>query len=72
MLFVNFPSITGAVVHFSATFGQGIGPIWLDDVHCSGTESQLENCFGNRVNYWYDCFPYKDAGVICQSKIQNY
>ena len=66
---INVLSIAGAVVHFSAIFGLGIGPISLDDVHCSGTESRLVNCFGNRLSLFYDCYPYKDAGVTCQSKI---
>ena len=62
-------SIAGAIVHSSATFGRGTGPILLDDVHCSGIESQLENCISsNRVNY-HDCSHSEDAGVTCQSKI---
>ena len=65
---INVPSITGAVVHSSATFGPGIGPIFLDDVHCSGTESRLVNCFSRRVSYYY-CFSFEEAGVTCQSKI---
>ena len=66
---INAPSTTGAVVHLSATFGQGIGPVWLNDVHCSGTESRLENCFNNRVRHHF-CFRFEESGVICQSKIQ--
>ena len=66
---INVSSTTGAVVYLSATFGQGIVPVWLNDVHCSGTESRLENCFNNRVRY-HSCFRVEESAVICQSKIQ--
>ena len=58
----------GAVVRSLAFFGRGDGPAWLDDVHCSGTESRLVNCLSNRVGY-HNCDHSEDAGVTCQSKI---
>ncbi|XP_056604974.1 deleted in malignant brain tumors 1 protein-like [Triplophysa dalaica] len=49
-----------------AYFGQGYGQIWMDNIHCNGTESTLKNC---QSNAWgvHDCSHYEDAGVICQS-----
>ncbi|NXG39680.1 DMBT1 protein, partial [Dromaius novaehollandiae] len=48
----------------SAHFGQGSGPIWLDSVHCIGTESTFTKC---RLSNWgeHNCGHEEDAGVVC-------
>ena len=49
----------------SADFGQGSGPIWLDNVMCSGSESTIVNCGHLGVNITRSCSHSEDAGVRC-------
>ncbi|XP_022100561.1 deleted in malignant brain tumors 1 protein-like [Acanthaster planci] len=48
----------------NARFGQGSGPIALDDVNCFGYESSLGQC---QHQDWFnhDCVHGEDAGVTC-------
>ncbi|CAI5683597.1 deleted in malignant brain tumors 1 protein isoform X1 [Oreochromis niloticus] len=54
----------------SAHFGRGTGPIWLDNVECSGQESALSHCshpgFGEN-----NCGHGEDASVICLGALQK-
>ena len=49
----------------SAYFGQGSGPIWLDNILCTGTESTLASCGHLGVNITRSCSHSEDVGVRC-------
>ncbi len=48
-------------------FGEGTGPIHLDDVRCNGFEDALVNCTYDSNTA--DCLHFEDAGVRCQRKL---
>ena len=50
-----------------AAFGPGSGPIWYDDVDCSGTEMNLTQCLHTALGT-HNCSHDEDAGVVCASK----
>ena len=50
-------------------FGAGTGPIWLDNVLCSGDELELSECTHNNNNsFGSNCSHNQNAGVRCVGK----
>ncbi|XP_071841004.1 scavenger receptor cysteine-rich domain-containing group B protein-like isoform X2 [Apostichopus japonicus] len=52
----------------SAYYGEGTGPILLDEVVCVGYETRLEYC-SNEGWYIHNCVHWEDAGVECLNDI---
>ncbi|XP_038068377.1 deleted in malignant brain tumors 1 protein-like isoform X4 [Patiria miniata] len=52
----------------SAQFGQGSGPIVMDDVGCTGSETQLSSCSFTQD---HNCGHNEDAGVICGGSLES-
>ena len=59
--------LTDAVAFSNAHFGTGVGPIYLDNVDCNGSESNLADC---AKSFTVNCFSghNEDAGVRCQGR----
>ena len=55
------------LAYSSAEFGKAKGKIWLDEVQCVGTETELGDCI-HLAWGTHDCQHYEDAGVSCTSK----
>ena len=50
-----------------ATFGEGSGRIWYDNVNCNGREANLAQCASAGLGV-HNCSHSEDAGVICASE----
>ena len=50
----------------SAHFGQGTGPIQLDDVGCTGVEQTIFDCAHPPFGV-HNCHHNEDAGVVCNA-----
>ena len=61
---LGFPVSSKHAPEYNARFGEGTGNIWLDDVNCGGSESNIEWC-GHRGWGVENCGHNDDAGVYC-------
>ena len=59
---------TGGTPYYNAYFGAGTGPIYLDDVDCTLSASQLLECSSKPI-LTHNCDHHADAGVGCEGKI---
>ena len=64
LITLSLSDFAGAIAYQNARFGEGSGPIFLDDVHCGGLESRLIECPANRIGD-HNCGHFEDAGVQC-------
>ena len=51
----------------NAYYGQGRRQIWLENLSCTGSESQLFDCTHNGYGS-HDCGHHEDAGLVCNSE----
>ena len=51
----------------NAYYGEGSGPIWLNRIYCTGTESNLLDCPREHdIGYfYYFCSHSEDVSVVC-------
>ena len=57
---------SGSVAYRESPFGPGSGPIFLDEVHCSGTEISLLECNRFTPLGVHMCQHSQDVGVDCE------
>ena len=60
----------GGRAYSYAYFGIGSGQIFLDDVQCSSSSSQLLECPSSPI-LSHNCLPSADAGVGCEGNLSE-
>jgi hypothetical protein len=57
-------TLLGATARSNAFYGQGTGPIHLDNLACNGSEIRITDCPSNPIGT-HNCVHAEDAGVTC-------
>lgn len=52
-------------------YGAGTGQIWLDDVHCTGTESGIQQC-AHRPWGQHNCGHVEDISIRCGKSMKQH
>ena len=63
---IFYPCI-GAIAYSGSRYGPGTGPVYLDDVGCTGSENMLTNCSRNYFGVvGSNCRShFEDASILC-------
>lgn len=54
----------------ASTFGLGSGPVFLSDVHCTGSEATLLDCRHTAIALGSYCTHNRDVGVRCEGEFK--
>jgi deleted-in-malignant-brain-tumors protein 1 len=66
---LGFSTRSGSYTAYSnAHFGEGEGPILLDDLICTGSESRLIDCSHEPIGQYDFCTHNDDAGLRCEER----
>ena len=52
----------------AAFFGEGAGPVWLSNLQCLGSESNISECSHSGLGQ-QECGHNRDVGVACTGKV---
>ena len=64
----NYSKISVASSIIRRWFGEGTGQIWLDNVQCTGSESNIIDC-PQPIPGRHDCTHNEDVGIRCIGKL---
>ena len=68
--FIYILSCLDVVSFVGGTFGQGTGPIHVDNLDCVGNERRMLDCLYD--SHTDDCNHSEDAGVACYNQSKRY
>ena len=63
--YMGFPGVE-QFFKTSERFGEGVGPIWMSNLHCTGEEYGPFHCIQNEMGN-HNCHHGQDVGVTCKS-----